>query len=305
MTIKEAVNEYLESLKVQNFSKLTIKVLICRLNRFLAFLDKNGIARIDLLTREIIQAYQIDEFHRINNNGRTNTTRTQNSLLGAVKGLTDFLLEREYLLIDPARKIKFAKEAKTLPKNVLSQTEMKKLLKIPDTSSAIGYRDRTILEVFYTSAIRKSELEDLTIEDVDYSQGIMRVKGKGQKERVVPIGRIACRYLENYIKSVRPMLANKKSTNHLFLSLRGNKFTDNLLLKMVKKYGKKAKLKKNVHPHLFRHSCATNMLKNNAPIRAIQELLGHTSLTSTQVYTKVTINDLKKVHSQCHPREQM
>ena len=140
--------------------------------------------------------------------------------------------------------------------------------------------------------------------DVDYRDGFLRIiEGKGSKDRMVPLGRICCRYLENYIKSVRIELIKDPYNHHLFLSARGNRLSKNLVWELVKKYAKKAKIRKNVSPHTFRHTCATAMLKNKADIRAVQELLGHESLNTTQIYTRVTINDLKEVHRRCHPRE--
>jgi integrase/recombinase XerD len=152
--------------------------------------------------------------------------------------------------------------------------------------------------------VRRGELKNLLLQDVDYTDGLLRINsGKGNKDRVVPIGKIACRYLENYIKAVRPSFIRHPYNNHLFLSLRGNRFSHNALTDMVKSYARKAKIKKNISPHTFRHTCATLMLRNKANVRHIQELLGHASLDTTQVYTSVSIADLKEVHSKCHPRE--
>ena len=214
-----------------------------------------------------------------------------------------YLCDAGYLVSDPAKNIEYARQPKTLPRGILSPSEARKIMHAPDVKSVIGYRDRTILEVLYSSGIRKTELRKLTLDDVDYHDGFLRVKGKGSKERIVPIGRIACRYLENYIKSVRPDLIKDPYNKTVFLSSRGNRLNHNAVWVLVKKYAKKAKIKKNVHCHTFRHTCATAMLKNKADIRIIQELLGHSSLNSTQVYTRVSITDLKQVHKRCHPRE--
>lgn len=139
-----------------------------------------------------------------------------------------------------------------------------------------------ILEVLYTSGIRKEELNHLTLADVDYHDGFLRIdNGKGQKDRIVPLGRIACRYLENYIKSVRPEMIRDPYNTYLFLSLRGNRLSKNMVWRLVKKYAKKAKIRKNIHPHTFRHSCATAMLKNKADLNTIRKILGHTSLALT------------------------
>ena len=139
---------------------------------------------------------------------------------------------------------------------------------------------------------------------MDCQEGFLRVNsGKGGKDRVVPVGRIACRYLENYILAVRPSLLRDPHNDHLFLSLKGNKLSKNMAWEIVKKHAQRAGIRKVVSPHTFRHTCATLMLRNKANIRHIQEMLGHSSLDSTQVYTSVSITDLKEVHSKCHPRE--
>jgi len=225
-------------------------------------------------------------------------------MLSAVKGFLRFLKERDYIARDPSLDIPYAKVPKQLPRGILTNTEARRIINTPDTTCALGYRDRAIMEVLYTTGIRKQELNNLNLTDVDYHDGFLRIdQGKGRKDRIVPLGRIACRYLENYIKSVRPELIKDPYNNALFLSTRGNRLSKNMVWEMVKKYAKKAKIKKNISPHTFRHSCATAMLKNKADIRAVQELLGHESLESTQVYTRVTIGDLKEVHRRCHPRE--
>ncbi len=147
-------------------------------------------------------------------------------------------------------------------------------------------------------------MTNLRLSDVDCDDGLLMIsKGKGKKDRFVPIGKIASRYLANYIKTVRTEFIKDPYNDHVFLSLKGNRISGNTIWGLTKKYTRLARIKKNVHPHTFRHSCATSMLKNRADIRSIQELLGHESLSSTQVYTRITITDLKEIHTRCHPRE--
>jgi len=225
-------------------------------------------------------------------------------MMSAVRQFTSFLYERDYIVSDPGRDIQYAKIPKTLPRSILTKTEARRIIHAPDIKTALGYRDRVILEVLYTSGIRKQEVIQLTLNDVDYHDGILKIEnGKGGKDRIVPLGRIACRYLENYIKSVRPELIKDPYNNHLFLSLKGNRLSKNMIWELVKKYAKKAKIKKNVHPHTFRHTCATAMLKNKADLNTIRKILGHASLNTTQIYTHLNITDLKAVHKKCHPRE--
>lgn len=301
---KPFVDEYAKSLKLRNLALRTINNTCWKLDKFTCWLIKNEITHIDGINKETLRSWQIKLYQTINTRGRQNCVSYQNNILSAVKQFMRFLHERDYIVSDPAKDIQYAKQPQKLPRSVLTPSEARKIIHAPDTKTVIGYRDRTILEVLYSSGIRKEEVNNLTLNDVDYHDGFLRIiEGKGKKDRIVPIGRIACRYLENYIKSVRPELIKDPYNNHLFLSLRGGRLSKNMVWELVKKYAKKAKIRKNVHPHTFRHSCATLMLKNKADLRTIQKLLGHTSLTSTQVYTHLSIADLKEVHKKCHPRE--
>ncbi len=301
---KKYIDEFLLSLKVRNLDEGTINGTCWKLSKFTAYLEKSNITHIDGISKEIIRSYQIELFQCINIKGKQNTVAYQNSMLSAVKQFMRFLNERDYIVGDPAKDIQYAKQPKQLPKGILKPAEARKIMHTPDTTTVIGYRDRTILEVLYSSGIRKEEVNSLTLNDVDYMDGFLRINnGKGKKDRIVPVGRIACRYLENYIKSVRPELIKDPYKNHLFLSLRGGKLSKNMVWELVKKYAKKAKIRKNVHPHTFRHTCATTMLKNKADLNTIRKILGHESLNTTQIYTHLNITDLKAVHKRCHPRE--
>ena len=304
-TIKPLLEKYIQHLQVRNFAQRTVSERNRYLHKFFEYLQKeHQITALDQITKEAIYDYQVFQYERINKRGTLNTAAEQNNALKPVKHFFRFLKEYDYLISDPASGIHYAKEPKRLPRGILTQSEARKILHAPDTTCAIGYRDRTIMEVMYTSGIRKSEIINLKLTDIDYHDGLLLIdQGKGKKDRVVPIGKIASRYLENYIKSVRPSLITDPHNHHLFLSIRGNRLSKNLVWDMIKKYARQARIKKNVYPHTFRHSCATSMLKNKADIRSIQHLLGHSSLDSTQVYTRVTITDLKEIHQRCHPRE--
>lgn len=304
-TTKRLIEKYQESMKISNLADKTITGNIRYLNKFFQYLEKtHGITDMDKITKEMIYEYQIYQYERINRMGNLNTVAEQNNALKPVKHFFRYLKEYDYIVSDPASAISCAKEPKRLPRGILTQSEARKILHAPDLKTATGYRDRTLMELLYTSGIRKSEVINLKLSDVDCDDGLLRVdQGKGKKDRIVPIGKIACRYLENYVKSVRPEFINDPYNSHLFLSLKGNRLSGNTVWELIKKYTRQARIKKNVHPHTFRHSCATSMLKNKADIRSIQELLGHSSLDSTQVYTKITITDLKEIHTRCHPRE--
>jgi integrase/recombinase XerD len=298
------INEFIKSLKIRNLAVRTIEQSFWKLEKFTAWLIQNNILTIDAITKEIIRSYQIELYQTINTKGQQNSVGYQNGMLSSVKQFTKFLYERDFIVSNPARDIQYGKVPKTLPKGILTPSEARKIIHTPDIKTIIGYRDRVILEVLYTSGIRKEEINNLTLNDVDYHDGLLRIdNGKGSKDRIVPLGRIACRYIENYIKSVRPELIRDPYNSHLFLSLRGNRLSKNMVWELVKKYAKKARIKKNVHPHTFRHTCATAMLKNKADLNTIRKILGHRSLNTTQIYTHLNITDLKAVHKQCHPRE--
>jgi integrase/recombinase XerD len=301
---KPYIDELEQYLKIRNFAKRTIDYTCWKIEKFTAYLKQNNIFNIDMITKKIIRSYQIELYQMINAKGIQNSVGHQNNMMSAVRQFTRFLYERDYIVSDPARDIQYAKIPKTLPRSILTKTEARRIIHAPDIKTALGYRDRVILEVLYTSGIRKQEVIQLILNDVDYHDGILKIEnGKGGKDRIVPLGRIACRYLENYIKSVRPELIKDPYNNHLFLSLKGNRLSKNMIWELVKKYAKKAKIKKNVHPHTFRHTCATAMLKNKADLNTIRKILGHASLNTTQIYTHLNITDLKAVHKQCHPRE--
>jgi integrase/recombinase XerD len=302
--MQNLIEKYCNHLLTLNYAKKTIQSQLLYLNRFLKYLRDMNITEIAAVTKDIIRDYQTHLFEEFNSRGQPNSVFGQNRNMQAVKSFFRFLAENDYIVGDPAKDISYAREPKRLPRSILTQSEMRKLLHCPDTKTVLGYRDRTIFEILYSTGIRKEELLNILLTDVDYKEGFIRINcGKGRKDRVVPLGKIACRYLENYIKGVRPSLIRNPYNNHLFLSLRGNRLSKNMIWDIVKSYAQKAKIKKNISPHTFRHTCATLMLRNNANIRHIQEMLGHSSLDSTQVYASVSITDLKEVHSRCHPRE--
>jgi integrase/recombinase XerD len=304
MNFEGYMEKYGEHLEVLNFSPNTVKHRIFYLKKFFAWVREMGVRRVTGVTRETMRDYQTHLAEQVTKEGEPWSVLTQGNGLQAVKGFFRFLCEEDYLLGDPARSLAYPKRPKRLPRSILTAGEMKKILRSPDTKTALGYRDRAILELLYSTGLRKEEVNQLLVSDVDWEDGFVRVnQGKGGKDRVVPLGKIACRYLENYVKSVRPMLVKGKRRQELFISLKGGRLSKNVLWEIVKRCTEDSGLKKKVSPHTFRHTCATLMLKNRANLRHVQELLGHSNLNTTQVYTAVTVADLKAIHRKCHPRE--
>jgi integrase/recombinase XerD len=229
--------------------------------------------------------------------------------LEAAKRLLKFMRDEEALEEDPGEGVDYAIEAKRLPRYVLTETEIIKLLEAPDTSTVYGYRDRVILEVFYSTGIRRSELINLRLEDLDLDDGLLRVNaGKGNKDRVVPIGKIAQRYLKNYLQAVRPRLVKDPNDDHVFLSQRGSRICKCMMGLRLKGYLKKAGIEKDISIHTLRATCATHCLRGKKRgeqmhPRHLMELLGHSSMEALNPYLSVSIADLKEAHNRCHPRE--
>ena len=184
----------------------------------------------------------------------------------------------------------------------LSVQEVKKLLECPKGRSPLAIRDRAILEVFYAAGARVSETAQVRIEDVKLDLGLVLLFGKGQMERVVPLGRPAISAIEDYTRNARAKLATPKSDNTLFLGVRGERLSRMHIWRIVRKYAGLAGIRKNVHPHTLRHSFATHLLEGGADLRTVQEMLGHSSISTTQIYTHVDRNRLKSVHRKFHPR---
>ncbi len=258
---------------------------------------------LDNLTREILYEYQQELAFRVSSRGKLLSLRTQGQRLGVIKSFTRYLKEHDYMILDPGDAIRLPKTPKRLPKVILNTMELKKIMQAADIRTTRGYRNRVILEILYDTAIRRSELAGIKINNLDLHSGFIHVHGKGDKDRVVPVSDRVSRLIENYIVMVRSGYIQGKDTGHLVLNRWGEQMDPNAIWAVVKRCADLAGIRKNVSTHTFRHTCATHMLKNGAPVRHIQEMLGHESLESTQVYTRVTINDLKEIHAKYHPGE--
>jgi len=298
-------SRYCRQMEVMNFSPETIRTLTVSYNRFAEFMAEINVRDARLVTGQNLTHFQMWLFHQPTFRGTARTPASQNRVMAFVKTFFAFMHQEGHIPTNPAKYIKYAKEPDCLPKNVLTPDEAKRLVEAPDLSTLYGYRDRTILEVLYGTGIRKQELLNLTIQDVDLDQGTLYVRrGKGQKDRVVPLTQVACKFLETYIKSVRLDLLRGQQSKALFVSRRyGYNLGTHALKIIINNYTRKIGMKKKVTPHLWRHTCATHLLKNNANLRHVQELLGHKSLSTTERYLRLTIADLKEAHTKFHPRE--
>lgn len=229
---------------------------------------------------------------------------TQSVRFSAIKSFARFLYRESYLLLEITRHLESPKGPQRLPRVILSEREVLKLIEAPNLSIPTGLRDRAILELFYGNGMRNSELRHLELKDLDFDRRVVYIhEGKGRKSRVVPLGEEAEIWLTEYLTKARPQLVRDPLDKCVFLSRTGRVLGRQYLAKAVKLYGKQAGLEKLVTPHVLRHCCATHMLARGAGLRQLQTLLGHTSLNTTQVYTRVEISDLGKIVQRCHPRE--
>lgn len=220
----------------------------------------------------------------------------------ALKIFFRHLASRALLPFDPAEKMDAPRLEQRLPET-LNEIEVEKLIAAIDLSKNLGPRDLAIVELLYSSGLRVSELTGARIENVDFDESVIRVTGKGNKTRLVPVGRRARQALSDYLASERPRLVRSgRTSSHIFLSIRGGSLTTNRIRQILKKYAGLAGLNKNIYPHLLRHSFATHLLGNGADLRVIQEMLGHADIATTQIYTHVDQSQLKSLHKKFHPR---
>jgi len=222
-------------------------------------------------------------------------------ILSTVKNFHRFLLREKITSSDPSGLIEAPKIDKKIPCFLLCE-EVNKVLKMPNLKNIHGIRDRAILELMYATGLRVSELTTLKVSDLNLDVGFLRCKGKGSKERIVPVGKVAQRFIEKYLSESRGKLLGGKVSIYIFLAQGGRRLSRQSVWKMIGKMVCRAKIKKKVSPHTLRHSFATHLLERGADLRSVQEMLGHSSITTTQIYTHVNQTRLKKIHVKYHPR---
>jgi len=310
MDLPEMFDSYGKHLQALNRTPKTVKQYIQWVQRFFDFAETLGVKTPADVTSSHLIAYQKHIANVINKKGRIFGVKSQNHHMIGIVMFLRYLCAEGILAHNPAQHVQYAKVPEELPRDILSVPEIKKMLRAPDVRTVMGYRDRVIMEVFYSTGIRKQELLDLTTDAVNLESGVLMIRhGKGGKDRVVPLGRIAAKYLETYMNGIRPTLLQirtletKPQEKRLFISMRGLPLSKNALADRIEHYRRLAGIAHPVTPHTFRHSCATHMIRNRANIRHVQEMLGHMNLNTTEKYLHLTITDLKEAHHKFHPRE--
>jgi len=293
----EYLRSYLHYLQLEkNASSNTVDSYRHDLTRYLEHLDLSGIKGLDK-----VQGEHVSKFLRVLNTIGL-SARSIGRNLSAIKGFHKFLVGERIVGHNPTMNIDVPKRSKTLP-DILNQGEIERILDQPDPEQPLGLRDKAVLETMYATGIRVSELVGLRQSDLQLDLGVIRVMGKGSKERIVPIGSSATEWIKKYRLSVRSSLVKRSDTRDVvFLNARGRPMTRMAIWNIVHRYTESAGIKKGVHPHTFRHSFATHLLEGGADLRAVQEMLGHSDISTTQIYTHIDREYLKEVHRTFHPR---
>ena len=297
MKWKEALNDFSLYLKIERgMSKHTVQNYTLDVQKLIRYLERHKMALGPLQ----ITSLQIQEF--IYEIAKEMNPRTQSRLISGLRSFFDYLIFENYLKSNPLERIEAPKIGRKLP-DTLSVGEIDLIVRAIDLSESNGERNRAIIETLYSCGLRVSELTALKISDLFFEEGFIKVTGKGDKQRFVPIGPLTQKYINLYKDQVRISMKIEAAFNDtLFLNRRGKQLSRAMIFTIVKTLGEKAEIQKKISPHTFRHSFATHLLENGADLRAIQMMLGHESITTTEIYMHVDKSHLKEVMNQFHPR---
>ncbi|MBN2255849.1 MAG: site-specific tyrosine recombinase XerD [Deltaproteobacteria bacterium] len=290
------VDEYLNYLAVEKGVSLnTLEAYSRDLNRYAGFIEDRRRASVTEITSNDVVAFLGD----LRNKGLT--PNSVNRTLAALRGFYKYLIREKKIDYNPVAHIELAKVWMRLP-DTLTRAEMDHLIEQASADSPLGMRDRSMLEMMYATGVRVSELISITMNSINWQVGFVIVIGKGNKERIIPVGQSALAFTSLYINEGRPKLIKRSMANVLFVNRSGRALSRQGFWKILKKYATKAGLGNKVHPHTFRHSFATHLLEGGADLRSVQVMLGHSDIATTQIYTHVTRERLKDIHKKYHPR---
>jgi integrase/recombinase XerD len=293
---------HLEWMRVQNYSEQTVSGREKHLRRFSVWCEERSIARPTDVTKPILERYARWLYYHRKDDGRPLSFGSQYGQLMGVRMFFRWLARQNHILSNPASELELPRRERRLPKHVLTIQEAEAVINQSDVNDPLGVRDRAMLETFYSTGMRRMELVGLKIFDIDFERGTVLIRqGKGKKDRMIPIGDRALVWTEKYLREVRPSLVVEPDDGSLFLTKDGTQLIADHLSSLVKRYVESANIGKTGACHLFRHTMATLMLEGGADVRYIQQMLGHSRLETTEVYTHVSIRTLKAVHAATHP----
>jgi len=298
------LTQFLEWSSAMGYSPRTIEGREQMLRCFMGWCADRGLDTPQDVTRPILERYRRFVYHERKPNHLPLSFSTQQNRLVPVKAFFKWLTKHNYILSNPASELELPRVHRRLPRHVLTEDEVERILNHTQLHGARGIRDRAIIETLYATGLRRSEVASLTLYDVDLENGTLLVReGKGKKDRMVPLGIRAGQWIGRYLEEIRPTLVVEPDQGWLFLHEYGEPFKRNRLSDLVRKYVEAAGIEKPGACHLFRHTMATLMLENGADIRYIQAILGHSDLSTTEIYTKVSIRKLKEIHALTHPAD--
>lgn len=304
MNLREHIDAYLDRLRSLNYSPRSIEEESYTLGRFAVWLDRTyQVDRPERLRKAMLDAWLSHLCATRTPQGYPLKPKTVNKHLSFTRTFVLHLAARGFVPKALADVLQRVKEPSTLPGSVLTHAQVRKLLRKVNTSTAEGMRTRAMLELLYTSGVRARELTGLDVADVDLDRGTALVHGKGRKDRVVPIGKTALRYLQSYVVAVRPFLIRDRAETALFLNSLGNRYAYGSLQRTIRDLRRRHGLDEDVTAHTFRRSCTTELIRGDANLYHVKELLGHATLRTLKHYARLTIVDLKRTHEKCHPRE--
>lgn len=293
---------WLQEIAVRGHTKSTVNTNKWALEPFMQWAEEQLLDCPGKVTEKHLKSYQTWMFEYRKSDGGSLSATSQRTRVGSLKRFFQWMLEEGFITENPATKLRLPKRTQNSLPKTLSRREIATLLSQPNILDPLGLRDRAILELFYATGIRRMELVQLNIEDLDLSgASIMIRQGKGGKDRLLPIGSQTIRWLQAYLKRSRPKLAIDPTEKAAFISGYGSRFNANYLGNWMRRTMERAGIVKQGSCHLLRHSCATHMLENGADLRCIQQLLGHSRLDTTQIYTDVSIRHLRMVYNSSHP----
>jgi integrase/recombinase XerD len=294
--------QFFEYLEVKGFSKVTVENRNYYLRGFSNWCRERNLTSPRDVTRPILERYQRYLYHHRKRNGEPLSFRCQHSHLVAVRAFFKWLTRNNHILSNPAADIELPKLEKRLPRHVLTISEVEQVLNSVNIKTPVGIRDRAILETFYSTGMRRKELLNLRLFDLDPDRGTVMIRqGKGSKDRMIPIGARALAWIQKYLDEVRPKYIVEPDRGTLFLTVEGDIFNCQRVSQIARKYVIASGIGKTGSCHLFRHTMATLMLEGGADIRFIQQMLGHVKLQTTEIYTQVSIRKLKQIHENTHP----